>query len=48
MDTAVNIAYIGCSTGWIKEKDAKRGTPQLFLMNFESIDQCMTRLSEFA
>jgi hypothetical protein len=48
MDTAVKIAYIGCSTGWIKEKDAKRGTPQLFLMNFESIDQSMTRLSEFA
>ncbi len=37
MDTAVKLAYVGYSTGWIKEMDKKRGTPQLFLMTFYSI-----------
>jgi hypothetical protein len=48
MDTAVKIAYMGCSTAWFVEMDAKRGSPQLFGMGFESIDKSMARLDQFA
>lgn len=37
MDTAVKMSFIGYSTGWIKEIDKKRGTPQIFMMSFYSI-----------
>ena len=37
MDMAVKMSFIGYSTGWIKEIDKKRGTPQLFMMSFYSI-----------
>lgn len=47
MDTAVKIAYMGCATGWILEVDRKRGTPQLFMMNFESIGAAVHRLRRF-
>lgn len=48
MDTAVKIAHVGCSTGWILQADKKRGTPQLLVMNFESLRQAMTRLRNIA
>lgn len=48
MDTAVKIAHMGCSTGWIKNADKRRGTPQLFMMQFESIRQAVERLRRFA
>lgn len=44
MDTAVKMSFIGYSTGWIKEIDKKRGTPQLFIMTFYSIPEEMERL----
>jgi hypothetical protein len=47
MDTAVKIAYLGCATGWILEVDRKRGTPQLFMMDFESIGTAVRRLRRF-
>ena len=47
MDTAVKIAHLGCSTGWMLEVDKKRGTPQLFMMQFESLRQAMSRLKNF-
>jgi hypothetical protein len=46
MDTAVKIAYMGCATGWILEVDRQRGTPQLFMMNFESIGSAVQRLRQ--
>lgn len=45
MDTAVKIAYIGCATGWLSEKD-RRGA-QLLDLNFESIGQSLARLRSF-
>jgi hypothetical protein len=48
MDTAVKIANHGCATGWVLEVDQKRGTPQLFMMNFESIDAAVNRLRHLA
>jgi len=47
MDTAVKIAYMGCATGWIVEADRERGTPQLFMMNFEPINAAVQRLRSF-
>ena len=44
MDTAVKIAYIGCSTAWLKKTDETRGTKQLLRMTFESIGQAVERL----
>ena len=44
MDTAVKMAYVGCSTGWILDADKKRGTPQLLMMNFEPINLAVKRL----
>ena len=44
MDTAVKIAYIGAATAWMKETDEKRGTPQLFMLSFESVAMAMERL----
>lgn len=44
MDTAVKIANMGCATGWLLEVDRKRGTPQLFVMTFESIAAAVGRL----
>lgn len=43
-DTPVKFAYIGCSTGWLKEIDQKRGRGQMLLMNFETIEQAYQRL----
>lgn len=37
MDTAVKLATMGASTAWILEKDRERGTPQIFMMQFESL-----------
>jgi hypothetical protein len=47
MDTPVKLSYVGCSTGWFKEIDKKRGTPQLLVMTFEPIDVAMRRLRQF-
>ena len=44
MDTAVKLANVGCATGWITDMDRKRGTPQLFVMNFEPIGAAVQRL----
>lgn len=44
VDTAVKIANLGSATGWILEADKVRGTPQLFLMQFESIRESVSRL----
>lgn len=44
MDTAVKIATMGCSTGWMLEADRRRASPQLFVMNFEPIDAAVDRL----
>lgn len=44
VDTAVKIAHYGSATGWVLEKDRERGTPQLFVMQFESIAQSVARL----
>jgi hypothetical protein len=45
MDTAVKMAYVGCSTGWILDADEKRGTPQVLTMIFEPIDVAVKRMS---
>ena len=44
MDTPVKIAHVGAATGWIKEIDKERGTPQLLVMSFEPIDMVVQRL----
>jgi hypothetical protein len=44
MDTAVKIAYIGCSTGWLKKVDEQRGSPQILVMFFESVGKAVERL----
>jgi len=44
MDTAVKLATIGCSTGWMLEADGRRGTPQLFIMQFLGIDDAVARV----
>jgi len=46
MDTAVKIAYTGCSTAWMLDVDRARGTPQRFLMTFESIGSAVARLQQ--
>ena len=46
MDTAVKMAYVGCSTGWILDADKARGTPQLLFMSFEPIDVAVRRLGQ--
>jgi len=43
MDTAVKIAYMGCSTGWIRDIEARQG-PKLFMMNFEPINKSVNML----
>lgn len=47
MDTAVKISFIGFSTGWLKEEDNIRGTPQLFLMQFFSMSHELDLLKRF-
>ena len=47
MDTAVKIAYMGCSAGWMLELDRQRGAPQLFVMTFEPIDEAVKHLRRF-
>ncbi len=44
VDTAVKIANVGSGTGWMLEADKARGSPQLFMMQFESIRQSVNRL----
>ncbi len=39
LDTGVKIAYIGRSTGWLLEADRERGTQQVFMMDFWSIQR---------
>lgn len=45
MDTAVKIATYGAMAGWVTLKEKERGTPQMFLMNFEPINAAMQRLA---
>ncbi|MDQ3258828.1 MAG: hypothetical protein M3R15_34005, partial [Acidobacteriota bacterium] len=44
MDTAVKMAYMGCATSWMLEVDRTRHTPQLFMMEFESVGMAVNRL----
>jgi hypothetical protein len=44
VDTANKIANVGSATGWMLEAEKARGSPQLFMMTFESIDQSVNRL----
>lgn len=46
VDTAVKIANVGSGTGWMLEADKARGSPQLFMMQFESIRQSVNRLRQ--
>jgi hypothetical protein len=46
MDTPVKLANVGAITGWLKEVDKKRGTPQLFIMNFETMEEATQRMFE--
>jgi hypothetical protein len=44
MDTAVKLAFIGHSTSWMLQKDAARGTPQIFMMQFFNLAEELRRL----
>lgn len=44
MDTAVKFAYIGCSSPYLRQVDQNRGTEQLFLMKFDSLQKSMNRI----
>lgn len=44
LDTAVKIANVGAGTGWMLDAEQARGSPQLFMMQFESIGQSVRRL----
>ncbi len=44
MDTPIKLSHVGCSTGYFLEIDKKRGTPQLFIMDFEPMEQAFQRL----
>jgi len=46
MDTAVKIANVGCATAWMLDTDRRRGTAQMFVMQFESIGQAVARLRQ--
>lgn len=46
MDTAVKLASVGCSTGWILEIDRKRRTPQLLVMQYMGIDDALDRVRQ--
>jgi hypothetical protein len=48
MNTAVKIAHLGCATGWMLDADRRRGTPQLFMMSFESLGAAVARLRTLA
>jgi hypothetical protein len=44
MDTAVKLATVGCATGWMLEADRRRGTNQVFIMQFEGIAHAVARV----
>jgi hypothetical protein len=44
MDTAVKLASMGASTAWMLQKDKERGTPQIFMMQFEPLAGELERL----
>ncbi|MCU7843327.1 MAG: hypothetical protein KZQ93_05760 [Candidatus Thiodiazotropha sp. (ex Monitilora ramsayi)] len=44
MDTPIKFSYVGCATGWYKELDQERGSPQLLLMSFETLEKALQRL----
>jgi hypothetical protein len=48
MDTAVKMANVGCATGWMLDADGRRGSPQILLMNFESINEAVALLRQMA
>lgn len=47
MDTAVKLATTGAATAWMLNMDAKRGTPQTFMMHFYPLADEMNRLRQF-
>ncbi len=46
MDAPIKLSLVGCATGWFKEIDKKRGSPQGFLIFFETLEQALQRLLE--
>lgn len=44
IDAPVKLAMHTCATGWFLEVDRRRGTPQMFLMQFEGMKQARERL----
>jgi hypothetical protein len=46
MDNASKLAHIGCSTGWLRHMDAKRGAPQILMISFEPINAAVQRLRQ--
>lgn len=48
IDTAVKLAYVGCSSVWWEQNARERGTYQVFVMTFESIDGAIRRLRSYA
>jgi hypothetical protein len=46
MDTVVKLAYVGASMPWMIKKEDERGSPQLMMIQFESIDQSVARLKK--
>lgn len=48
MDTAVKLSHMGCSSAWARNADVKRGFKQLFMMNYETIEEAVARLRRFA
>lgn len=47
LDTNVKLTMHACASGWISEIDKKRGKPQGFFMNFESMEDAIRRLLKF-
>lgn len=45
MDTAVKLAHVGRTTGWMLERDKERGAPQMFMMSFYNLGEELARLS---
>jgi len=47
MDTPVKLATMGATTAWKLKKDAERGAPLTFMMNFYSLAAEVERLRQF-
>jgi hypothetical protein len=45
MDTPIKFAFTGCATGWYMEVDKERGTPQLLVLEFDTLEDALQRLT---